>query len=305
MKKLFLLASLCLFLSNPVLANSITKNSTHWHDLTANQDTSYQITNEIVRAGDKSQKFILEHGSCGTDNKYSDCNNDSQRTERFYNHAQKLNKTYYYAYSIYMPDDWIKQPYQSEISLGQVKPRSKYGGNSKPLWIMKNKGGMLFVTIAYANRQCVLANELTLRGKWSDIVIKADYSWKQKESHSYFKLWLNGKLMCDIKKPLFTKEILKKHMGLKSINSITAYFSYGIYHNNVSQWLDYNKTKSPKNIKPYVEKESVFKPVRSIATSPFDHDWGVELPTRVIYYDEMRISNKLESVQINQNKPVD
>lgn len=304
MKQFILFIGLCLFLNNPVLAKSVNKKNTYWHDLSVDKASSYQITNELVRAGTESQKFVLKHGSCGTDKKYSDCVNDSQRTERIVDYSQQLNKTYYYAYSIYIPEDWIKLR-RSEISLGQVKPFSNNGGNSKPLWIIKNRGGMLFVSIAYANRDCVLANELTIKGKWNDIVIKADYSWKQKEKHSYFKVWLNGKLMCDLKKPIFTKELLKQHMELNSLNSVRLNYSYGIYHNNVSQWLDYHKTKSPENIKPYVEKESVFAPVKSIASSPFEHDWGVELPTRVVYYDEMKIGNTLESVQINQNKPVD
>ena len=45
-------------------------------------------------------------------------------------------------------------------------------------------------------------------GKWMDILLKADYSDKLKQGHSYLQIWINGELVCDIK-----DTIVNKHTG--------------------------------------------------------------------------------------------
>ena len=37
---------------------------------------------------------------------------------------------------------------------------------------------------------------------------------------------------------------------------------------------------------------------RSYSNTPFEFDWGVKLPTQVVYYDEMRIDFKREVVDV-------
>ena len=42
------------------------------------------------------------------------------------------------------------------------------------------------------------------------------------------------------------------------------------------------------------------------ARNPFEIDWGIKVPKQVVYFDEMRIGNSIEEVDINLiNKPVD
>ena len=46
--------------------------------------------------------------------------------------------------------------------------------------------------------------------------------------------------------------------------------------------------------------------IKSITNEPFKYDWGVEIPKRVIYFDEIRLGNSREEVDINLiNKTVD
>ena len=46
--------------------------------------------------------------------------------------------------------------------------------------------------------------------------------------------------------------------------------------------------------------------MKTITGSPFDYDWGIKLPTQVIYFDEMRVGSTKEEVDVSLNdEPVD
>jgi len=45
--------------------------------------------------------------------------------------------------------------------------------------------------------------------------------------------------------------------------------------------------------------------VISATNKPWDVDWGIDLPTQVVYYDEVRVGPTRESVDINMNEAVD
>ena len=63
-----------------------------------------------------------------------------------------------------------------------------------------------------------------------DIVVKADYSDKPKDNHSYFQVWFNGDLVCDIKDTIVNKLHMVRLISCKRIN-----FRYGIYNNKVDR----------------------------------------------------------------------
>lgn len=49
---------------------------------------------------------------------------------------------------------------------------------------------------------------------------------------------------------------------------------------------------------------------RSATSEPFSYDWGVELPTQIVFYDEMRYGSSREQVDVRMiearsGKPVD
>lgn len=311
MKKLLLIATLGLIISGSQTAtagswaNNVTKSSTNFVDLTTNRKVAYTVSDEFARAGNVSQKFVLEHGHCGRDQWYSDCKNDAQRVERFAKH-QTL-KTWYYSYSIYLPDTWQSVAPATQV-FGQVKARNV----GMPVWIVKMRDSQFAIDIHWpdsGSTTCVLGNEQSMIGKWTDIVVKADYSSKIKPDNTYLEVWINNKSLCKINEPILPKSAWKNRFGSDHRKEVS--FRYGVYNFDVSKWLNEHKTKLPTNLKSYKQSDAQtgdltkFKPAESISQSPFEHDWGVELPTRVVYYDEIKIGNTLESVQINQNKPVD
>ena len=60
----------------------ITEKTTEPNSVNAKGEHNYQISSEIIRLGNSSQRFELNHGECGQDQYWDDCTNDRQRIER-------------------------------------------------------------------------------------------------------------------------------------------------------------------------------------------------------------------------------
>ena len=90
-------------------------------------------------------------------------------------------------------------------------------------------------------------------------------------------------------------------------NNDEIYLKYGIYNSYVSNWLYENKTKEVqvKGWDDAHEKNTGFV-ISSKTNDPFSIDWGVEIPKQVIYFDEIRLGNSREEVDVTAiTKPVD
>ena len=47
-----------------------------------------------------------------------------------------------------------------------------------------------------------------------------------------------------------------------------------------------------------IQNNGTVKKVQSFTATPFQYDWSVELPTAIIYHDEVRMGNSREAVDI-------
>ena len=304
MKKLLSILILNLLLSAESFAIDITLKKHFNHELTPKPTKDYFVINEeIVRAGKQSQKFILTHGGCYGE----DCIRGSQRSERklklYHRSAKKFGKPVYYAWSIFFPqelkDGWVGA---KKVLLGQVK----MGGVGLPIWHMYSKGKNLNFRIDHSTITGVMNCGPIKFGKWTDIIIKVDYAKEKKSLKDYktFEVWLNGKY---IKKCTHIYPIVKKKTFKESINSSTGNkgkmnLRYGIYRYNVGSWLMSHNKNTPKDKKIIVDPDGGEHAVHK----PFKLDWEVQLPTLIIYYDEMRIGKTKDEVDISlQSKPVD
>ena len=108
---------------------------------------------------------------------------------------------------------------------------------------------------------------------------------------------MNGKKIneCFRRYPVFTEESYENRPKDKKEFLI----NYGLYNGSISRWLDKNKTKEVdvSEWKDVDEKTGIIH--TSKTNKPFKYDWGVEIPKRVIYFDEMRIGNTKEEVDIS------
>ena len=305
MKKLLLLLPLLLLSSCSSTLTGFNKDTTINNTSNHTKPYGYTTSTEIVRKGKESQRFEIRHGDCGSSESFNDCEKDRRRYERRVERTpiENYDSVTWYTWSVYLPEDFDNLG-RTSTTLGQLK----LGGYMQPVWvIVGDRKGLRLKLIATGNRKCNILKYEDLRGKWTDIMIKSDLSTKKKPGKRYAELFINGERYdCNIDSPILTKKILnivdsRKNKKTKS----KVNFQYGIYNSFVSRWLNANKTKDVKveGFTDYQENSNTL--VQSITGSPWDIDWGVKLPTQVVYYDEIRIGPTRESVDINMNEAVD
>lgn len=254
----------------------------------------FAMVSSPTRRGAKAQRFEIRHGDCGRSSGYDDCSNDRGRIERKEkpkNAMAKPDGAVWYGYSLLIPSDFVSLGRANTI-LSQAKTE-KY---DVPLWALtfNDKPYLLYGD----GKTCKLGSLASWKGRWIDITVFAHYA--RSGQPVYFQLYRDGKLLCQRKSPIMPQHISKskQKIGLK----------YGIYSSFVSRYLQRHATKTV-NAKPYGQSHEAGKS-KSPTGRPFDYDWGVKLPTHVIYYDEMRYGKTRAEVDVRMLetagvKPVD
>lgn len=270
-------------------------------ELSAGTRYGFAMVKGHTRAGRKAQRFELRHGDCGGNKYWDDCSNDRLRIERKEDpkgRMQRVGSQVWYGWSFYLPDDFSDLG-NGNVTIGQMKMKDW----RTPLWYLVVRKGKL--RLWQDDRGgCEVASLSALRGKWTDVVLYADYSLNPAGPATV--LYLDGRKACTMTRPLITAEMLNSGGG-------DLYFKYGLYGSYVSRWLDRNKTRKV-TAKPftdsYARQNGATETSQSPTSRPFDYDWGVELPAQVMFYDEMRFGKSRAQVDIRMLeaagiKPVD
>jgi len=263
------------------LRNAITKK-VKIEDLSFRGKYRFGMVKQPTRRGAKAQRFEIRHGDCGQSSGWSDCQTDRGRVEmkeRPKNSMSKPGKGVWYGYSLLIPSDFVSLG-KGNTMLGQVKAE----GWLMPMW------SLTFNDYPYLNfadnQQCRLGSLASWKGRWIDLTIFAHYATSGQPV--YFQLFKDGKLLCQRKTPFVPSEFTKRtpKLGLK----------YGIYNSFVSRYLAQHG-RTPAAAKAYAQSHEGGKS-KSPSPTPFKFDWGVQLPTHVIYYDEMRYGSRREDVDV-------
>ena len=270
-------------------AKDITWNQTKQHKLTANKKDSQHIVTDFVRAGDSSQMFVLKHGECGG----QDCKWGAHRTERqlkqYHWSKKKIGNEVYYALSVYIPKEFGYDYVASKMSLVQAKMK----GVDMPIWMINTDGAGYYVMIPHSRGKCMIG--ILEKEQWYDFVVKVDYGREKVKGHKYFEMWQNGEKFegCDLHVPIITKNIMKesKSHGWSS-NTQQIIMRYGPYKWRIGDYLSFTGKKKPE-IKKFNQPNGYTN-----IQYPFKYDWGKELVTTVMYYDEIRIGKTLNEVMI-------
>ena len=261
----------------------------------------FQIVNKEdghpVRAGNKSIRFEVKQGDCGrdTDGGWSDCKNDRERHELSGGDSAMSKGEYWFSWSIYFPKDH-KNLYPLSNAFGQFHQK-----NGNPVFMFKElrKGYTIVRTITDKDsdyhEQNLLTNDEVL-GNWFDILINAKWS---KKKDGFFKIWVNGELKYDYKGPTKSKSKVYQKFGVYR-TGITRYLNYvnidGIdkcLREKESTNKDYTTLYKLKRKKFPGHKNSInlFKKCNSY----YDIK---DVPTTIIYFDEVRRGKSKEKVGI-------
>jgi hypothetical protein len=276
-------------------AEDIPVSKTITNHFSASPKETFFVVDDFVRSGKTGQKFVLKHGQC----KGQDCKWGAHRTERRlkakHSSSKKVGNEVFYGLSIYIPEEFGYEYTAGKMSLFQAKMT----GVDMPIWMLATDGGAHYLQLPHGSHlKCMIG--LIEKRRWYDFVVKADYAQEKVKGYKYFEIWQNGERQdCDASSPIITKKVItesKSHGWNSNKQEITM--RYGIYKWEVGEFLKFTGSKKPK-VKTFLQP-SGYKNIKF----PFKYDWGKELKTTVMYYDEIRVGKSFEEVSI-QDKAVD
>jgi len=296
----FIIVFSTFLLSFNSFSTGFNKYNTSENSMNHDRPYGYTIDRDIVRKGNVSQRFEIRHGDCGYDKDFNDCLHDRRRYERYVKpiSTEKPDGVVWYAWSLYLPEDF-QELHPANTTLGQVKIH----GYREPLFHLIGRKKGIKIKFDPSDQQCKLIRFGDAIGQWTDFLIKVDYSTNEETDKLYSEIYINGESKdCEINHPVLTKQVLRDRRNKKQLK---INFRYGIYNSYVSRWLDKHKTKDVF-VETFSDKHGESGMVVISATNkPWDVDWGIDLPTQVVYYDEVRVGPTRESVDINMNEAVD
>lgn len=282
------LLSFCLWLEPRIadakerpIRNSVQRN-VKLEDLSHRQRYRYAKVAGPTRRGERAERFEIRHGDCGRSSGWNDCESDRGRVEmkeRPKNAFSKPGKGVWYGYSILIPNDFVSLG-RANTLLGQVKAE----GWSMPMWHLTYNDSPY---LHYADgKTCKIGSLASWKGRWIDVTIYAHYGHAGEDV--YFQLYKDGKLLCQRKSPFMPAEFRKRKpkLGLK----------YGLYNSFVSRYLA-RHGRTPAEVTAYAQSHEGGRS-KSPSPTPFKYNWGVELPTHVVYYDEFRAGARREDVDV-------
>lgn len=186
------------------------------HSLRRNyQPWGATISRDIIRLGDKALRFETRRGFCGYDtSKWNDCINGRSRHEfssRFIDKQKHfpLNKTYWHALSLYVPDEpKFEIPVETGLLQFHGKPNLAWKFHFSDI-----RGFYLTDYIDMWNGKTFIKPQDFI-DRWHDIVIEIRHSTKP---DGLLKVWINGQLYYEY------EGITTRHKG-------KPYFKFGIYN---------------------------------------------------------------------------
>lgn len=291
---------ICLLLiSPPVVSRTIYFSP---HDLNSSQRSKITKNPDEKQLSDLDiYKFYIEHGGCGDDGKFSDCENDRQRVEliekskislKSFNGKTKIVKKFYRTNLLIPAEDKFPNTFPMKQMVHQVKLH----GKNQPVWMVHIKDSGLDVEIE-SRHSCKIDEKFVPRNEWIEIEIFADYTVSEKSKprdDPYFVYWINGSKVCSFYVPLLTNRAIRDGSSKQELK-----LRFGIYNTFASKWLLGQNT----NVQWIENNQITFSAyqqdskgqsngaVSSQLGTPFMYDWPVKLPKQTLYFSEWRIGN--------------
>jgi hypothetical protein len=167
------------------------------------------------------ERFEVKPGDCGSDDGWSDCTNDRERSEMSQQKPRTpAGTTYWYGWSIYVPMDY-QNIFPTKVALGQF-----HQDKSHPVWMFQNSVGGYHLddqVFGSTRRYYPLINKDNFKGKWHRIEVNAKWA---KNSDGFFKVWVNGVQKVDYKGQTMTAN--------------ANFFKYGVYRSFMSRYENNN-----------------------------------------------------------------
>ena len=193
--------------------------------------------------GDKSFRFEVNNGECGQEPKWSDCENERERSELYYqwknnefgkDKNEQWKKEKWYRFFVFIPKEHnILAPSQTSIiQWKRLKPsrviimfRYHHGG------LYFDMNGDTFRPGAFYH----LKYDKDMREQWTEILFNTN--WHPDKDKGFMKVWIDGKMKIDYKGVANTK--IGNELSLR----------YGIYSSGLNLYRKaFGETKHKKRV---------------------------------------------------------
>ena len=193
--------------------------------------------------GDKSYRFEVNNGECGQEPKWSDCENERERSELYYSWKsnqfgkpddEQWKKEKWYRFFVFIPKEHnILAPSQTSIIQWKRKSPSRvlimfryhHGG------LYFDMNGDTFAPDAFYH----LKYDKDMREQWTEILFNTN--WHPDKDKGFMKVWIDGKMKIDYKGVANYKS--KKELNLR----------FGIYSSGLDLYRKaFNETKHKKRV---------------------------------------------------------
>ena len=190
-----------------------------FHNLNSPKAINPVSVSDFSIIGENSIRFESNNGECGKEPKWSDCENDRERTELYYKKIP-WKKERWYRFYIHLPEDYnsIAPAMMSLIQWKRLKP-------SKVLVMFRHDhSGLTFNRNGdtFKDTYIVLKPNKDLLGSWTEIIYSTN--WHPDSEKGFMKVWIDGKLKVDFKGRSNNKK--GKELNLR----------YGLYSSSMSRY---------------------------------------------------------------------
>ena len=190
-----------------------------FHNLNSPKAINPVSVSDFSIIGENSIRFESNNGECGKEPKWSDCENDRERTELYYKKIP-WKKERWYRFYIHLPEDYnsIAPAKMSLIQWKRLKP-------SKVLVMFQHDhSGLTFNRNGdtFKDTYIVLKSNKELLGSWTEIIYNTN--WHPDPEKGFMKVWIDEKLKVDFKGRSNNKK--GKELNLR----------YGLYSSKMSRY---------------------------------------------------------------------
>ena len=206
-----------------------------FHALNAPHAINPVSVSDFSIIGKTSIRFESNHGECGQEPNWSDCDNDRERAElKYEDESWKTEK--WYRFYLYLPKDYnsIAPAKMSLIQWKRLNP-------SKVLVMFQHMhAGLTFNRNGdtFPDSYIVLKSNEDLLGNWTEIIFNTN--WHPDPEKGFMKVWIDGKLKVDINATAHYKKGGKLNLR------------YGLYSSYMSNYKNtFNTNKMPQRIAYY------------------------------------------------------
>jgi len=144
--------------------------------------------------GEKSIRFELNHGECGREPVWNDCETDRERVELVFG-KEKWKKEKWYRFYIFLPEDYnlLDPAFMSLIQWKRFKPSLVL------VHFRHTKDGLIFErhSQTFEFEAFNLKKNEELYGNWTEIIFATN--WHPDPQKGFMKVWIDGKLKVDVK----------------------------------------------------------------------------------------------------------